>query len=104
MTRIFNAALDKGIHLTVIFDSCHSGGVTRGIGPKYRERTLAFDPRDIAEAPDAASRTEQPRPAPTQRADNPALVFSAAQQDQTAKECPCRHGYRAARRFYRCAG
>ena len=30
----------------------------------------------------------QPRPAPTERADNPALVFSAAQQDQTAKEMP----------------
>ncbi len=87
MTRIFNAALDKGIHLTVIFDSCHSGGATRGIGPKYRERTLAFDPRDIAEAPDVLA-NGQPRPAPTERADNPALVFSAAQQDQTAKESP----------------
>ena len=36
MTRIFNAALDKGVHLTVIFDSCHSGGASRGIGPKYQ--------------------------------------------------------------------
>ena len=87
MTRIFNAALDKGIHLTVIFDSCHSGGATRGIGPKVRERTLAFDPRDIAEAPDVLS-SGQPRPAPTEREDNPLLVFSAAQQDQTAKEAP----------------
>jgi hypothetical protein len=87
MTRIFNAALDKGIHLTVIFDSCHSGGATRGIGPKYRERTLAFDPRDIAEAPEVLSNGE-PRPAPTEREDNPLLVFSAAQQDQTAKESP----------------
>jgi hypothetical protein len=55
--------------------------------PKYRERTLAFDPRDIAEAPDTLPNGE-PRPAPTERADNPALVFSAAQQDQTAKEMP----------------
>jgi hypothetical protein len=87
MTRIFNAALDKGIHLTVIFDSCHSGGTARGIGPKYRERTLAYDPRDINEAqekgPDGKERTP-----PTERTDNPALVFSAAQQDQTAKESP----------------
>ena len=30
----------------------------------------------------------EPRPAPTEREDNPALVFSAAQQDQTAKEMP----------------
>jgi hypothetical protein len=80
MTRIFNAALDKGIHLTVIFDSCHSGGLTRNM-PAYRERMLAFDPRDINEAPDTA-------PAPTERTDNPALVLSAAQQDQTAKEMP----------------
>jgi hypothetical protein len=87
MTRIFNAALDKGILLTVIFDSCHSGGATRGIGPKYRERSLAFDPRDLAEAPDLLS-NGQPKPAPTEREDNPALVFSAAQQDQTAKESP----------------
>ena len=87
MARIFNAALDKGIHLTAIFDSCHSGGLARGIGPKYRNRTLAFDPRDIAEAPEVLP-DGQPRPAPTQRPDNPALVFSAAQQDQAAKEMP----------------
>jgi hypothetical protein len=87
MTHIFNAALDKGIHLTVIFDSCHSGGISRGIGPQYRERKLAYDPRDIAEAPDTLPSGE-PRPAPTERLDNPALVFSAAQQDQTAKEMP----------------
>jgi hypothetical protein len=87
MTRIFNAALDKGIHLTAIFDSCHSGGLSRGIGPRYRERALAFDPRDIAEAPDLLP-NGQLRPALTQREDNQALVFSAAQQDQTAKEMP----------------
>jgi Caspase domain len=87
MTRIFNAALDKGIHLTVIFDSCHSGAISRGIGAKYRERSLAFDPRDIAEGPDQLP-NGQARPAPTEREDNPALVFSASQQDQTAKEMP----------------
>jgi hypothetical protein len=87
MTRIFNAALDKGVHLTVIFDSCHSGGISRGLGPIYRERALAFDPRDINEAPDTQP-NGQPVVAPTERQDNPALVFSAAQQDQTAKEMP----------------
>ena len=87
MTRIFNAALDKGVHLTVIFDSCHSGAISRGLGVKYRERSLAFDPRDIAEGPDLLP-GGQARPAPTEREDNPALVFSAAQQDQTAKEMP----------------
>jgi hypothetical protein len=87
MTRIFNAALDKGVHLTVILDSCHSGGGARGIGPKYRQRSLAYDPRDINEAPDILF-NGQPRPAPTERSDNPALVFSAAQQDQAANEVP----------------
>ncbi len=87
MTRIFNAALDKGVHLTVIFDSCHSGGISRGIGPVYRERALAFDPRDINQAPETLP-NGQPVPSPTERTDNPALVFSAAQQDQTAKEMP----------------
>ncbi len=87
MTRIFNAALDKGIRLAVIFDSCHSGGVSRGLGVKYRERSLAFDPRDIAEGPELLP-DGRPRPAPAEREDNPALVLSAAQQDQTAKELP----------------
>jgi hypothetical protein len=88
MTRIFNAALDKGVKLTVILDSCHSGAFTRGIplGPKVRERMLPYDPRDINEAPVQAN--AQPKPAPAERADNPALIFSAAQQDQTAKESP----------------
>lgn len=85
MTHIFQAALDKGIHLTVIFDSCHSGGTTRGAGGRYRARTLPYDPRDINEAPEILP-DGQPRPAPTLRTDNPALVFSAAQQDQEADE------------------
>jgi hypothetical protein len=87
MNRIFNAALDKGIHLTVILDSCHSGGLSRGIGPKYHARTLPFDPRDIAEGPDLLD-NGQPRPLPTRRSDNPALVFAAAQPDQSANEQP----------------
>ncbi|HTB95425.1 MAG TPA: caspase family protein [Terracidiphilus sp.] len=88
MTRIFNAALDKGVKLTVILDSCHSGALTRGIelGPKMRERLLPYDPRDINEDQDAAN--GQATSAPSERADNPALIFSAAQQDQTAKESP----------------
>jgi hypothetical protein len=85
MTRIFQAALDKGIHLTAIFDSCHSGGTTRGTGGRYRARTLPYDPRDIDEAPETLP-DGQARPAPTQRTGNPALVLSAAQQDQQADE------------------
>jgi hypothetical protein len=87
MTRIFNAALDKGIHLSIIFDNCHSGAISRGVSSKYRERDLPFDSRDIAEAPPVLANGD-PVPAPTQRTENPALVFSAVQQDQSSKETP----------------
>jgi len=85
-TKIFNAALDKGIRLTVILDSCHSGAFTRGIvfGRQPRTRMLAYDPRDIAEAPPVTKTGEKVK-APAERG---ALIYSAAQQDQTAKESP----------------
>jgi hypothetical protein len=87
MTRIFNAAVAKGIKLTVLLDSCHSGSFTRGveIGKQYRERSLAYDPRDIDEGPDLLPNGEE-APSPAENKTNPALIFSAAQQDQTAKE------------------
>lgn len=84
MTKIFNAALDKGIHLTVILDSCHSGAMTRGAG-QYRERMLPFDPRDMKEAPNTQANGEPATP-PTERKENPMLQLAAAQQTQTAKE------------------
>jgi hypothetical protein len=85
-TQIFNAALDKGVKLTVILDSCHSGGFTRGIplGRQGRDRMLPYDPRDIAQGPDLQP-NGQPAKTPAERG---ALVYSAAQQDQTAKEVP----------------
>lgn len=87
ISRIFNASLDKGIHLTAIFDSCHSGSVARGLplGTVGKSRYLAYDPRDIHEAPDAA-RDGKEVVAPEDRTDNAALVFSATQPDQLAKE------------------
>jgi hypothetical protein len=87
MARIFNKALDKGIRLTAIFDTCHSGGIARGaeVGPRTVARMLAYDPRDIAEAPDVNA-DGTPVIAPEDRKDNAALVLAAAQIDQTAKE------------------
>jgi hypothetical protein len=87
MTRIFNAALDKGIKLTVLLDSCHSGSFTRGVemGRQFAERSLGYDPRDINEGPDLLPSGDE-APSPAERKTNPALIFSAAQQDQTAKE------------------
>jgi hypothetical protein len=84
MTRIFNAALDKGIHLTVILDSCHSGGSTRGL-VLGRQRSLPYDPRPVNDPPDTLPNGQRVTP-PTERADNPALVFAAVQQDQSANE------------------
>lgn len=87
MTRIFNAALDKGIKLTVLLDSCHSGAFTRGVELEgaFKERSVGYDPRDVKEGPEMQA-GNIPVPAPSQRKANPALIFSAAQQDQTAKE------------------
>jgi hypothetical protein len=84
MTRIFNAALDKGIHLTIIFDSCHSGGTTRGLGA-MRQRSLPYDPRPVSDPADTLANGER-APSPTERTENPALVFTAVQQDQAANE------------------
>jgi hypothetical protein len=84
MTRILNAALDKGVHLTVLFDSCHSGGSTRGLAGG-RQRSLPYDPRPVTDPPDTLPDGERVPP-PTERTDNPALVFAAVQQDQAANE------------------
>lgn len=85
-TKIFTAALDKGVHLTVILDSCHSGAFTRGIrvGRQPRPRMLVYDPRDIAEAPPVTKDGESVK-TPAQRG---ALIYSASQQDQAALESP----------------
>jgi hypothetical protein len=89
MARIFNHAADKGVRLTAIFDTCHSGGTARGaeVGPRTMARMLAYDPRDIAEAPDVNT-DGTPVTAPEDRKDNAALVLAATQVDQTAKELP----------------
>jgi hypothetical protein len=89
MARVFNKALDKGIRLTAIFDTCHSGGTARGaeVGPRTVARMLAYDPRDIAEAPDV-NPDGTPVIAPEDRKDNAALVLAATQVDQKARELP----------------
>ncbi len=69
---LFNQLLDKGVTLTLIFDSCHSGSITRGGG---LVRLAGIDPRD--------SRDDS-RPTPPE--ERGALIFSAAQDDQTAAE------------------
>jgi hypothetical protein len=81
IARIFNKALDKGVKLTAIFDSCHSGSIARGIplGSSGAVRYLGYDPRDANDAEDEQDRPED-------RKDNAALVFTATQHDQFARE------------------
>jgi hypothetical protein len=76
--RIFNQALDKGVKLTAIFDSCHSGSIARGM-VMGKVRYLAYDPRDANDPDDKTV-------APEDRQDNAALVFTATQHDQLANE------------------
>ena len=84
--EIFNDAIKKGVLLTAIFDSCHSGAVARGIpvGRPAQARYLAYDPRDSADPPDVDAKGN-PIPAP-EDAPGGAIVFSAAQSSQLASE------------------
>jgi len=85
LRHIFNLAADKGVKLTAIFDTCHSGGQARGaIDKKMVPRNVEFDPRDLATAPAADA-------APADRKDNRVLVLSAAQKDQSAMDVQDAH-------------
>jgi Caspase domain len=64
---LFNRILDHDARLTVIFDSCHSGSVTRGFPGDSEVRSVTPDTRDVRDA------TEPP--APESRG---ALVLSAS--------------------------
>ena len=76
INRCLNAALDKGAIVTAIFDSCHSGSISRGRAAT--QRAIIMDSQDIKDGSDAG-----PNPNP-----RGALVFSAALRSQTAKETP----------------
>lgn len=71
---LFNRLLDKGTRLTLIFDSCHSGSITRGI-PGLATRFI--EPSDAV----IHDPSEPPRPV-----DRGALVFSSALDNQLASE------------------
>jgi len=82
LRHIFNQAADRGIHLTAIFDSCHSGSLARGAeSTALVARDFDFDPRPMPDDPYPAEVAGTP---PESRQDNPVLVLSAAQKDQSA--------------------
>jgi hypothetical protein len=84
LRHIFNQAADRHIHLTAIFDACHSGSLARGpLNPSLVPRDFDFDPRPMPPDPYPADATATP---PENRADNPVLVLSAAQKEQLAMD------------------
>ncbi|MBW8864015.1 MAG: caspase family protein [Verrucomicrobia bacterium] len=76
LARLFNKAIDKGVTLTAIFDSCHSGSIARGLPVTVTSRQLAPGPWVVSDPPD-------PGETPEERG---ALVLSAAQDFETAAE------------------
>lgn len=77
MAALYNKLLDKGVILTLIFDSCHSGSVARGNSLPSAFKSRHIDGSGI-DAKDA-SKPQSPE-------DRGALVISAAQPEQLAKE------------------
>jgi hypothetical protein len=86
IARLFNQVIDKGILLTAVFDSCHSGSIARGIpvGTRGKARFLAYDPRDAADPPDKGP-DGKPAARPEERTGG-AVILSATQHDQLADE------------------
>jgi hypothetical protein len=79
LSQIFNRFLDKGVSLTVIFDCCHSGSISRG--PNPRAGKIRYVPQSNWDAHDGS------RPlTPENRAGDHFLIFSAAQSDENAAE------------------
>ncbi|HKS22635.1 MAG TPA: caspase family protein [Thermoanaerobaculia bacterium] len=76
LRRVFNAILDRGAHLTVIIDACHSGSGARGLLTLTQPRGIRADLRDVADGGDYGPRPEN----------RGALVISAAHDDEEARE------------------
>jgi hypothetical protein len=70
----FNALVEKGVHVTLIFDSCHSGSITRGL-PSGRSRFMEASPLVVSDPSD-----------PPKPAERGALILSASQDDEVARE------------------
>ncbi|TAL45138.1 MAG: caspase family protein, partial [Chitinophagaceae bacterium] len=75
LAKLYNKFIDKGVKLTVIFDCCHSGSLSRGPQdanpPKFRY---------IAESNYDAKDPSQPTP-PETRKEGTFLIMSAAQDN-----------------------
>src|SRR6185436_19494098 len=76
LARLFLEALRKGVTLTTIFDSCHSGSIGRGYPVEEKSRMVPFIEADVAEEPGFK---EPPGKVG-------ALILSASQDNEEAKE------------------
>lgn len=79
LSRLFNQVLDTGAALTLVYDSCHSGSLTRGAAKTDGKRRARFVRLQADDARDAGATG----PPPEERG---ALVLSAAQDFQVAEE------------------
>ena len=79
LAAVFNKFIDKKIKLTVIFDCCHSGSISRG--PNLKPGKLRFMPAANWDAKDPSAPE-----APDNRPGNYFLIYSAAQSDEYAAE------------------
>jgi hypothetical protein len=50
LAYLLKSMVDKGLIVTVVLDSCHSGGATRGVG-KATPRTMVPDPSGVPDGP-----------------------------------------------------
>lgn len=79
LAKLFNDFLDKGVKLTVIFDCCHSGSITRG--PNIAPETFRYIPMSNLD-----SRDPSRYPIPETRSGDNFLIYASAQADELAAE------------------
>jgi len=76
LARLFLEALKKGVTLTSIFDSCHSGSIGRGYPVEEKTRMLPYIEADVAEEPGFKNPPGELG----------ALILSASQDNEQAAE------------------
>jgi hypothetical protein len=87
LVRLYARAARKGVYLTAIADSCHSGGLSRGARTFSASRALEPDPRSVDD-PGERDSSNQPILVTKQSADIrvPVLVLAAAGEEEEARE------------------
>ncbi len=85
LARMWRQALQKGIVLTVVFDSCHSGSISRG-NPSSREDKIRSAPPEQADVKDPPDADPAGKPLLKPEEHPNFLGLSATQQDKPAME------------------